>query len=47
MPLIEEGVAGETVVVAGSMEEVMSRNLAFVVVYAAVLVRFTAASGMP
>jgi hypothetical protein len=30
VPLIEKGVAGETVAVAGFMEEVMSRNLAFV-----------------
>jgi hypothetical protein len=43
VPLIEEGVGGETVAVAGSMEEGMSRNLAFVVGYAVVLVLFTAA----
>jgi hypothetical protein len=41
--LRDEGVAGETMPVAGSMEEVMSRNLAFVG-YAALLVFFTVAS---
>jgi len=44
VPLIEEGVEAK-IPVAGSMEEVMSRNrLGLVVAYAAVLVLFTVAS---